>query len=194
MWWFNYVVSFSTGLQKVGITRHPFRRLQEALLEAQRNGAIVNGFHVTPPSASKAIASKVKKTTCDHYRDIAVLGHRNWFANPLAVQAQMPRNAIPSLFSCLKYFVNGQWHMSYPSADAIAITKRWSDYTNLAADLGSFGRFIKPALASALGVALVHKYEEECAKRVVQASPTQVVRRTEVRLAKRRYYCNAVVA
>lgn len=76
--YFNYVVSFSDGTVKTGITAKPFFRLQDYIQEAHRHSVKVDGYRISQPS-SKRVSLDIEKAICDKFSMAAVEGHREWF-------------------------------------------------------------------------------------------------------------------
>lgn len=77
--WFNYLVLFSDGTSKTGITEDLFYRLQDFYQEAKRHNLSIVGFYVTKPVLNKKDALKIEKRFCDKYKSDAIDGHREWF-------------------------------------------------------------------------------------------------------------------
>lgn len=79
---YNYVIEFSDGTTKIGVTRRPNKRLIEIVQQKHKtNGcARVTSASFSPPS-SKAAAFKTEKNVCRLLKKRALPGRREWFAS-----------------------------------------------------------------------------------------------------------------
>lgn len=77
--WFNYLVLFSDGTSKTGITKDLFYRLQDFYQEAKRHNLSIIDFYVTKPVLNKKYALEIERIFCNKYKSDAIDGHREWF-------------------------------------------------------------------------------------------------------------------
>lgn len=91
MEYFNYVVSFSDGTVKTGITSKPFFRFQDFIQEAHRHSVKIDGFNMSPPSPKK-IAAKIETQLCESQSYNAIEGHREWFLLDAMIDDEDPES------------------------------------------------------------------------------------------------------
>ena len=156
MLWFNYVASFSDGVQKVGVTSQPFHRIQDCILEAQRHDLRINGFSLSGPSATKRIALDVNRYICEMNMCTAVAGHTSWFAYGEADN----RTDMPDfLFGYLERQMKARWQKLNPVRHKALVIVRCTQMLEFAMELGTNGAPIKAALAAELGNSLVRDHD-----------------------------------
>lgn len=164
MLWFNYVVSFSDGVQKVGITSQPFYRLQDRLLEAARHGLLIEDFLLSEPLPQKALAVEVKQDVCETFSALAMPGHADWFrfapvdqGEPTTdEEAQQQIDALLKIPSAMRWAV---YHKT-PLTFAAKTATQYHDFCKFAEELSCNGAFIRPAVATRLALTLVRPHEE----------------------------------
>lgn len=144
MLWFNYVGSFSDGVQKVGVTSQPFYRLQDHLMEATRHGMWLTGFNLSWPSMTQQIARDVKKRLCDTYSSCAMPGHHDWFRDP------------PEIAKAL----DDAYFDTNPARFLVDTASQYDDFCLFAKEIGWYAAPIKPATATRLAMGLVRPHSE----------------------------------
>lgn len=152
MLWFNYLASFSDGVQKVGVTSQPFYRLQDRLLEAARHGLRITAFDLTWPSASKQIAEGIKRHVCESFADQAMPGHYDWFV-------ETPRMSV---------VLDDAFVEQNPKKFLIETASQYDAFCRFAKDLGWNGALIKPGTATTLAMELVQPHHQ------IYASPVAI--------------------
>lgn len=76
---YNYVIEFSDGTTKVGVTRRPNKRLIEVVRQKNKtNECSVTWVSFSPPS-SKHEAFKTERNVCSLLKKLALIGRREWF-------------------------------------------------------------------------------------------------------------------
>jgi len=159
MLWFNYVASFSDGVQKVGVTSQPFYRLQEHVLEAARHDLRINGFYLTGPSVSKQVALKIKRHVSEMNSCWAVDEHENWFAQ----RDEVDRRPLPApdfLFDYIQHGLKEQWDLLNPILHQVRAIVTYSEMREFAMELGTSGLSIKPAAATAIADRLARDHDK----------------------------------
>lgn len=158
MLWFNYVASFSDGVQKVGVTSRPFHRLQSWLLEAARHGVRVLHFELSEPLANKAIAVQIKADIGRAFSAQSVRGHRSWFRygpaehEPSSEQEWGQLLEIPHVLRLAAETQN--------PVDFAFTAMQYYDFREFASELASNGELIRPATAVRLALTLVRPHEQ----------------------------------
>lgn len=78
---YNYVIEFSDGTTKIGVTRRPNKRLAEIVTQKNKTNecATVLSVSFSPPS-SKEAALKTEKNICSLLKRRALTGRREWFS------------------------------------------------------------------------------------------------------------------
>jgi len=164
MLWFNYVVSFSDGVQKVGVTSQPFYRLQDRLLEAARHGLTIGNFKLSEPLPSRVIAEQVKREIYEMFSGQAMPGHLDWF------RYARPDQCDPQSDWEFDQYWKELWNI--PGAMQLAVYERtpldfacktagqYHDFCEFAGELASNGQSIRPAMATRLAMTLVRPHEE----------------------------------
>jgi len=158
MLWFNYVVSFSDGVQKVGMTSRPFHRLQFWLLEGARHGLRVMHFELTEPLARKAIAAQVKDDIRNAFGAQAVHGHRSWFRYAPAGHEIIDEQDWARLLE-IPHALRCAAEMKNPLEFALTAMQYYA-FCEFAGDLGSNGDLIRPGTALRLALTLVRPSEQ----------------------------------
>lgn len=153
--YFNYLVSFSDGAVKTGITSNPFYRLQDYIQEANRHNLKVDGLTLTSPSESKRVALDIETAICGKFSHLSIDGHREWFLDDYSWASEEFRKNrqifVPSLdFSSIWKSLESEWKDRNSIAHQIKFIRRnpYQKMIDLAAELGASGSRIRAALAT----------------------------------------------
>lgn len=160
--YFNYLVSFSNGTFKTGITASPFYRLQNYIQEANRHSVKVDGYEITSPLENKQTALKIETAFCKIYSFDAIEGHREWFKKDISWASEEYQKEFLSTydhkqnFTCLSYELNSLWdkHRYYGIRalknykERASINKAYEEIKKLASELGTSGSRIRAKLAT----------------------------------------------
>ena len=157
---FNYLVSFTDGTFKTGVTSSPFYRLQDFIQEAHRHSVKVDGFEITKPSKDKKTALKIESDFCKKYAFEAIDGHREWFKRDYSLSSKKLQRELYSKetrineFKFNFYILECFWKKRIGLRYLCLITKNRKIKKNheeiqcLASELGSRGVRIKARLAT----------------------------------------------
>lgn len=158
--YYNYVVAFSDGLFKTGITSKPFFRLQDYIQEAHRHSLKIVGYQITAPSSCKSIALKIETEICKRYAMDQVLGHREWFRPDDSWMNKATRKKLLPLlnrsndFLCFVLDMERYWdkhNLLLSTKYRLKIIKNpYIEMIELAKELGKCGNRIKAKLATEL--------------------------------------------
>lgn len=166
--WFNYVASFSDGVQKVGVTSQPFYRLQDRLLEAKRHGLRLEHFELTEPLANQALAIKVKSDIREKFGAQVVSGHLDWFQYRPADLEPSSEQDYEELFR-IPHAMRMAAETSNPVDFALSKSMQYYEFCQFAQELGSNGGLIQPATATRLALTLVRPHDQIFAASVALA-------------------------
>lgn len=161
----NYVVGFSDGTAKTGISSKPFYRLQDYVQEAHRHGVKVIGFKITAPAASKAHALRIETTLCAKFELYARPGHREWFFDDLLWCRPRARKLFgpETLFNHICVDLDIVWESEHRASlhwrDWMELYRRanrsYNEVKEFAQKLGSCGARISATRATALAAGMV---------------------------------------
>jgi hypothetical protein len=168
MLWFNYVASFSDGMQKVGVTSQPFYRLQDQLLEAMRHGLRLEHFELTEPLANQALAIRVKSGIREKFGTQVVSGHLDWFQYRPADLEPISERDYEDLFR-IPHAMRMAVETSNPVDFALSTSMQYYDFCRFAHELGVNGGLIQPATATRLALTLVRPQDQIFAASVAVA-------------------------
>lgn len=159
--WFNYVVSFSDRRAKTGVTSKPFHRLQDFAQEATRRGVKVDGFKITAPAKTKALALTVEASVCKQFADQSIPGHREWFYDDLEwcgrskkLRKLFGRGVYPGL-ECTMEVAWMDAHASGAWAHTRFEAPRYNQVREFAEELGKGGARISAVRAARMAETLV---------------------------------------
>jgi hypothetical protein len=168
--YYNYLVSFSDGTVKTGITKNPFYRLQDFIQEAHRHSVKIDGFEITQPVKYKKIALKIESDFCSFFSHDAIEGHREWFkedtswASEQYLKEREPKFDFESKLGYLNSLRDKFDHFYYPPAGITPLKylrNRWEikskfqELKDLASELGKRGERMKAALATRMANEIV---------------------------------------
>ena len=165
--YYNYLVSFSDGTFKTGVTGNPFFRLQDFVQEAHRHSVKVNGFEITRPIRDKNLALKIESEFCKYFSHEAIAGHREWFKEDVSwmdddyLKIHLSERDQTQEFKCRFYMlkdIRDKLAPFYVPPAKITIKEylrnRWKiiskfqELQDLASELGKRGNRIKARLAT----------------------------------------------
>lgn len=75
----NYVIAFSDGTLKIGVTRRPSARLAELARHKVKSNSAQPVRYACTPRSSKEAALKTERTLCSILKNSSVEGCREWF-------------------------------------------------------------------------------------------------------------------
>lgn len=86
-----YLISFSTGRIKVGITSDWRERSKYYRQEARRHGFGIVAYRPSSWFVSKKEALRIERNFCKLYKDICINNHREWFYGDYEKMERMVR-------------------------------------------------------------------------------------------------------
>jgi predicted GIY-YIG superfamily endonuclease len=89
----NYVVCFSDGRIKIGMTSNLKRRMRHYVGEAKRSGAQQVTWWASTSFAEKHSALLMERLMCNSYKHMAIYGFREWIEGDSKIYAGIIKQA-----------------------------------------------------------------------------------------------------